>query len=265
MTNLKVTALGQTGFLFDLEGFRIIVDPYLSDHVADLYGSHLKRLIISKFKPEDLRNIAAVFITHAHADHCDPITLKGILKSNPNCSIYGSHDCRQVLEEYGVSTRGFKVSDSGPLKLASNRININVIPSAHIEIDINSDGYSRYLGYVFKVGNVVLYHAGDTIPHESITEKLRTFGKLTWAFLPVNERNYFRDKAGIVGNMSPKEALQWAQNIGVQNLVPTHWDTFAPNTTFPEEIDLIQQRVGYNLKVQWIPIDTDLIIPIQTE
>ncbi len=57
------------------------------------------------------------------------------------------------------------------------------------------------------------------------------------ALLPVNERNVFRDRQCIVGNMTLREAFQMATDLGVKTLVPTHWDLFAPNGVDRREIE----------------------------
>jgi len=59
--------------------------------------------------------------------------------------------------------------------------------------------------------------------------------------MPVNERNFYREKRGIVGNMSVREAFQMATDIGVKTLVPTHWDMFAPNSVYKEELNLLYE------------------------
>ena len=64
-------------------------------------------------------------------------------------------------------------------------------------------------------------------------------GSIDVAFIPVNERNFYREKRGIIGNMSVREAFQMAADIGVKTLVPTHWDMFAPNSVYKEELDLL--------------------------
>lgn len=262
--NLRITALGQTGYLFELDDCRFLIDPYLSEYVAIKYGDHLKRRKPSSFAPEEMTAIDLVLITHAHEDHCDPITLKGVLSANPDCKIFGSFDCLDVLKEAALPVLNFRIADQDaivPPRLPNVRI--TAIPSAHTEMAFNASGHSQFLGYVIQIGSFCLYHAGDTIPHEEITQRLKSFGKIDVAMLPVNERNHFRDREGIIGNMSPKEALQWAKEMGAETVIPTHWDTFAPNSTHQAEVELIHELDQHSFKLQWLSIDETLDIQIE--
>jgi L-ascorbate metabolism protein UlaG (beta-lactamase superfamily) len=71
-----------------------------------------------------------------------------------------------------------------------------------------------------------------------VVASLRRLAPIEIAVLPVNERNYYRDRRGIVGNMSIREAFGLAEEIGARTLVPVHWDMFAPNCVPREEIEL---------------------------
>lgn len=66
---MKIVYLGQAGLLFDTNGMRILVDPYLSDSVAENEPSkHRRTPVDGRFL--DLRP-DIVICTHAHGDHCD--------------------------------------------------------------------------------------------------------------------------------------------------------------------------------------------------
>ena len=78
---------------------------------------------------------------------------------------------------------------------------------------------------------------------------LQSFAGFDVAFIPVNEQNYFRARRGIIGNMSVREAFQFAEEIGARSVVPTHWDMFAANQVYQEEIELLYRllRPGFKL------------------
>ena len=71
---MKVILLGQAGLLFDLDGVRVMVDPYLSNSVERLEPKNYRRQPIDEsffdIKPDIL------VLTHNHLDHTDPETLK---------------------------------------------------------------------------------------------------------------------------------------------------------------------------------------------
>ncbi|MCF8275164.1 MAG: MBL fold metallo-hydrolase [Flavobacteriales bacterium] len=260
MKGLNITALGQTGYLMEYANTRILIDPYLSEYVADKYGVHLKRMSPSAISPAELMDIDIILITHAHEDHCDPLTLNALILNNPSARIFGSYNCLDILKENDIDTTSFHVSDDASgVKTGDTDISIVALPSAHTKLEYNEHGNSKFLGYLIRFGDIVLYHAGDTIPHEIITERLST-KTIDWAFLPINEQNHFRDREGIIGNMSPKEALLWAKELRVKNLIPTHWDTFEPNSTDPDELNLLYEKGQYDFNLKWLEIDKSISI-----
>jgi len=67
--------LGQSGFLVQIAGESVVLDPYLSDSLSP------ERLRITGLvaQPEQLAFVDAVVSSHSHADHLDPGTLPGVL------------------------------------------------------------------------------------------------------------------------------------------------------------------------------------------
>lgn len=243
------TALGQVGYIFESKNSRIIIDPYLSDYVAELFGDQLKRPYAHTILEYDLSRLDALLLTHAHEDHCDPVTIKRILSLNSSLKIYGTYECLEVLVKHGITIENFLIADSIN-RFSVGDFKITSVLAAHTQIEINENGNSRYLGYLIQVEDLVLYHAGDTIPDERIDTMLPN--SFDYAFLPINERNYFRDRLGIIGNMSCREALQWGAELNVKNFIPTHWDTFQMNSTNKEELEFLYNSKNFEFKLQWI-------------
>jgi L-ascorbate metabolism protein UlaG (beta-lactamase superfamily) len=160
------------------------------------------------------------------------------LEAQPNLRVFAPYESREIL--CGL---GFDRAEQPSLEWTEivPDLSIRAVPAAHTEIHRNEEGELRDIGYLIRVAGATIYHAGDTIPHPEIFEALRG-DSIEFALLPVNERNFYRDAQGIIGNMTLREAFQMAADLQVQTIIPTHWDMFAPNSVFPEEIELL-----YNL------------------
>jgi L-ascorbate metabolism protein UlaG (beta-lactamase superfamily) len=50
------------------------------------------------------------------------------------------------------------------------------------------------------------------------------------ALLPINGRDYFREAANVVGNLSGRESAEIAAAIGADLVVPMHYDAVPGNT-----------------------------------
>jgi len=236
---MKIQALGQAGFLIQAAGVRLVVDPYLSDSVAEQFGPALTRQIPIVVSPDELGDVQWILLTHAHLDHSDPATLRPLAAASPQAKFMAPYESRAVLAGIGLGGREILPPTTDWLELTPG-LDIRAVPAAHTELERDGAGEWRYVGYLLRVGGMMVYHAGDTIPHREIFADLAG-ERIDWAFLPVNERNYYRDRDGIVGNMSVREAFQMAADLGVRTLVPIHWDLFAPNRTHPAEIELLHQ------------------------
>ena len=245
-SNAHLQFLGQVGILLEFGGHRMLIDPYLTDSVADQFGADLKRRVPAPFTVTTCPRIDFLLLTHAHLDHTDPATLAPLLGIQPHIKIFAPYESCQILRDLGHGC-----AEAPPIawKQIAPSLSLRAVPAAHTEIHRNSEGELRDVGYVLKLGDATLYHAGDTIPHPEIFAALKGEG-IDIAFLPLNERNHYRDAQGIIGNMSIREAFQMAVDIGVKTLIPTHWDMFAPNSAFPEEIELLHKLLAPSFKLK---------------
>lgn len=236
--SIPVYPLGQSGFRFQFGEVIIYTDPYLSEHVADLEGLEMKRMCPIRFEPADIKDADFVLISHAHIDHCDLKTLLPLAAASPRCMFIAPREVTKLLSAQGIASGRLVAAPEAWIPLA-NGLRVRPVPAAHTEVERDESGYLRFLGYVLDYRGSLIYHAGDTSPDTEIFEVLKDLGPIDVALLPVNERNFFRDRRGIIGNMSVREAFQMAEEIGTKTLVPMHWDMFAPNCVYREEIELL--------------------------
>jgi len=257
-SNVKILALGQTGFVIDAAGIRVVIDPYLSDGVAEQFGEAFRRQIPVVVAPAELAPVDWVLLTHAHLDHTDPSTLAPLVSASPDVRIVSPYESREMLAEH-VCARGSLLRPPTDWFALAPGFEIRALPAAHLDLDRNAGGECRYVGYLLRVEGQTLYHAGDTIPHPEIFEAL-SGESIDFAFLPVNERNYYRDREKIVGNMTIREAFRFASDLQVRTLVPVHWDLFAPNSVHPEEIELLHRLEAPPFSLEIWPAGTTKIV-----
>jgi L-ascorbate metabolism protein UlaG (beta-lactamase superfamily) len=220
-----VTWLGQAGLLVEAGGTRVLIDPFVSEYPARRYSTP---------QPEAYAVGAdALLVTHEHLDHLDEEFLPLLAESSPGVRIVVP---RPVVEDVGRIVGVERVVGVAPgedIRLTDD-VSLKVVPAWHgLE---RADGYStgegRFLGYVVETPSLTLYHSGDTLATEELVDHVRDAG-VDVAFLPINGRDAFREARGLVGNMSFREAVELATQIGASTLVPIHWDLFSGNTESP--------------------------------
>lgn len=237
-TLIPTHSLGQTGFRFEFDQIIVYIDPYLSNSVEEHEGKDLRRSLPIPVSPDQVRDADYVLVTHEHRDHCDDQTLLPISRSSPQACFVGPPPVAEALSRQGIQASRIIEVREKPVKLTAD-LEVIGIPSAHPEIEPVSGGGWRAIGFVIKWRERRLYHAGDTSVSALTLRHLAQAGPIDCALLPVNEANFFRNSRGIIGNMTVREAFQLAGEIGVDQLVPTHWDMFEINSVFPEEIELL--------------------------
>ena len=241
---VEVRCLGQTGFRFKFDGIVVYIDPYLSNSVQEHEGADLARLQPIPISPSHVRDANWVLVTHEHRDHCDLDTLVPMSAASKSSKFVGPATAVGMLRATGIDpARIIQAECEVPISLGPS-IEVHPVPSAHPSVERDSQGASRWLGYVIHFGRRCIYHAGDTSVSAEIVSTLLRFDKIDVAFLPVNEKNYYRERRGIVGNMSVREAFQFADEIGARTVVPTHWDMFEQNAVFREEIELLYRKLA---------------------
>lgn len=247
--NVTIQPLGQVGYRFGFGSMNVYIDPYLSNSVQELEDSRMERLLSVPMLSNEISDADYLFITHVHRDHCDDGTIPAISAAS-NCKFIGPSPVCDRLREMGIMDDKIIQAGELPIRLEEGLV-VYPVPSAHPEIIEESDGGWYAVGYIFDYRGHRLYHAGDTSLRDEIIDAVNAIGSIDWAFLPVNERNYFKEKLGILGNMSIREAFYMAEAINVRTLVPTHWDMFAINQVFPEEMELVYQKLkpGFDLKI----------------
>jgi L-ascorbate 6-phosphate lactonase len=222
--------LGQSGVLLRGDGRTIAIDPFLSPH-PDRAVPYL---------PAERLRCDLVLITHDHDDHLDPPTLRAILAREPACRVIAPVDVVPAVERAGVSSDrilgmvpGQRVEDAGTVVDAVAALHAPV-PEVPHRFASRPDG-SEYLGYVLTLAGNRIYHAGDTLWWEGLDTVLRAAG-VDLALLPVNGGDAMRERAGMVGNLDPAEAVHLAAAGGARALVPLHYDMFAHNSGSPGQV-----------------------------
>ena len=146
----------------------------------------------------------------------------------------------------GAVIRGVRPGD----KFEIDQAQVTVTPAWHgVTIaDGYSDGgwrttgVSRFVGYALTVSGLTIYHSGDTVLDPALVDFVSTLG-VHVAILPINGRDFYRERRGSVGNLDAAEALEFASEIGARVLIPMHYDMARGNTAPPGRlVDLAAER-----------------------
>ena len=227
--NFYMWWLGQSGYLIQYKGSRILIDPYLSDSLTKKYHNtdkphvRISELVIN---PADLPSIDFITSSHNHTDHLDAETVLPILKKNNSCKLIipeanRSFVCDRMKIEYEMPIG----LDSGET-FKTETFSFTAIPAAHNTVEKDEEGRCKFLGYMIKLGDWCIYHSGDTLLYDGIDEAMKLH-RPNIAFLPINGNDPSRK---VAGNLNAEEAVALAKKNMIPLVIPCHYDLFEFNT-----------------------------------
>lgn len=209
---MKITWIGQSGYVLTDGKTTICIDPYLSDAVNRVAGR--ARMVDAPFEPQEL-NADAVICTHNHLDHVDADAIP--LMKKDRMTFYAPSDCRDIMAELRV--KNYIAFDKGAVAQIGD-FTIEAVFAAHTVPAI---------GVVVTYTGKRLYFTGDTYYHENLKEI-----PCDCLFVCIN---------GKLGNMDVNDAIKLTREINPMTAIPNHYGMFKSNTENPEKFDVPQRFI----------------------
>lgn len=247
-TQFHLWWLGQSGYLLQWKGKRILIDPYLSDSLTKKYAATDKphtRMSELVVKPELLKKIAILTSSHNHTDHLDEETITPVLQNNPGIQFIIPEANRNFVAARAKCENDFPVGLKDGMSVTVDGFTFHGIPAKHNEIDRDENGNCRCMGYVIEFGGHRIYHSGDTLWFDGMGELLQPFA-VDLALLPINGN---KPERKVAGNLDCREAVELSKAIHAKCVIPCHYDMFSFNTADVREFVKIAEDQGQPYKV----------------
>jgi L-ascorbate metabolism protein UlaG (beta-lactamase superfamily) len=235
--------LGQSGYLLLWDGKEVLIDPYLSDSLTKKYANTPKphiRISERVVDPELLTHISIIVSSHNHTDHLDGETLIPLIKNNPAVSFIIPEANRAFVSERIQMPSKFPLGITDGKSILAGDFEFYGVAAKHDEIERDSEGNCKFMGYIIRFGSWSMYHSGDTVWYEGMEEFLKPF-HIDVALLPINGHDPAR---GVAGNLNPQEAARLGKAIGAGLVIPCHYDMFAFNTADPLDFEKEAKKIG---------------------
>ena len=101
------------------------------------------------------------------------------------------------------------------------------------------------MGYVISFDKYKIYHSGDTLWFDEMSDLLKPFA-VDVAILPINGNDPSRK---VAGNLNSEEAARLGKMIDAKNVIPCHYDMFTYNTADVNEFIKEAERIDQPYKV----------------
>ncbi|MCE9519415.1 MAG: MBL fold metallo-hydrolase [Verrucomicrobia bacterium] len=206
-----VTWLGHAGFLIQIGGQNILVDPNWA-----LWHGPIKRVSHPSVKPAELPYIDLVLITHAHFDHLHLPSLRSIAAGQP------------IIVPKGVGSIVKRCAFSNIIELECwqtshfRNLEITLTPARHWGARMIHDTFRKFGGFLIRDDQRTVFHCGDSSLFDGFTE-IGQRADIDIALLPIGAYNA---PSGRPVHLNPEEALDAFEMLGAQRMIPMHYGTF---------------------------------------
>ncbi len=219
-SDTSVTFIGHSSFLLQTAGQGLLVDPVFATRLILLRRQRRPGLRI-----QDLPQIDAVLLTHAHMDHLNRPSLRAVVREMHRRGLNAPiaivpNGVKDLVHDLGfravTELRWWESTEAGPLTVTAT-------PCQHWGARLFSDTHRGFGGYTVAAEGVpTIYHSGDTAYFNGFHEIGNRLHP-DIALLPIGA--YFPDSYRAV-HTSPEEALQIFEDVRATTMIPMHYNTF---------------------------------------
>jgi L-ascorbate metabolism protein UlaG (beta-lactamase superfamily) len=221
-SGLRVTWLGHSSSLVELDGARILVDPVWAERASPFSFMGPKRFYPPPLPLEDLPPLDLVLVSHDHYDHLDKDAV--IQLSAVGNRFLVPLGIKALLEDWGVPAGQVTEVDWWQEHMVAG-LRITATPARHFSgrSIIMADRNKRlWCGFTLHGAEHSLYYSGDTGMFDGFAEIGERLGPFDLAMIEIGA--YHRLWADI--HIGPEQAVQAAQLSRSRLLLPVHWATF---------------------------------------
>ena len=222
----QVTAawIGHATVLINFFGINILTDPVFFPRIGiRLPGFTIgpKRLTAPALQFHELPRIDLILLSHAHFDHFDLRTLHCFDKDTSVITAPNTADLlrwtrlRDITELCWGETKVLNIGSQ-----TKGTIAIRAFQVKHWGARTQRDTHRGYNGYLIERNGRRVLFAGDTALTDTFAE-LRKYGPIDLAIMSIAAYNPW-----IRNHCTPEEAIEMANAVGAQFIMPVHHQTF---------------------------------------
>lgn len=222
-SGLRVTWLGHSSMLVEIDGNRILTDPVWGPRASPSRFAGPKRFQPAPVPLRALPPLDLVIITHDHYDHLDYPTIRKLRKLD--VPFVTSLGVGAHLEAWGVQPERIVELDWWEShNLPGTELAVTAAPSQHFSgRSLHDRNATLWSSMVIRSPRHTVFFSGDTgltTEYQSIRER---FGPFELVMLEVGA---FHPAWGDI-HLGPKNALAALKLLGGGPFLPVHWGTFS--------------------------------------
>ena len=222
-SGLRVTWLGHSTVLLEIDGYRILVDPVWSKRASPTQLVGPKRFHPPPLPLDELPPLDVVILTHDHYDHLDMDAVRWLARSPSQQRMHfvtslgvGAH-----LERWGIAqSRMTELDWSDTAHVGS--LKITATPARHFSGRTFERDRTLWASWVIAGPAHRAFHSGDTGFFDALADIGTQHGPFDLTMIKMGAY----DDTWPDIHLNPEQAVQTHIMLGGRVMLPLHWGTF---------------------------------------
>ena len=218
--HLRVTWLGHSTILLEIDGRRFLIDPIFEQRASPFHFVGPSPWYPAPMPEDEIPPLDGILISHDHYDHLSKDAIEQL--QGRNTPFYVPLGLGGRLESWGVPSERINVGDWWD-SFSIGNITLTLVPARHA----SGRGLTDYLstlwcGFAINGPHHRIYYSGDT----GWTSAFREIGERLGPFdIALMEAGAYHE-AWPDWHLGPEMAVQGALDAQAHLLVPVHWGRF---------------------------------------
>jgi len=224
-SGLRMTWLGHSTVLIEIDGHRILTDPVWSDRASFVQFAGPKRFYAPPLALSDLPPLDVVLLSHDHYDHLDRAAIQRLAVSPATehaqwtCSL----GVGRYLESWGITRARLTELNWGETASVTGDLHITATPARHFSgRGLWSRNETLWSSFVIRGGRHNIFFGADSGPFPGFAAIGDAYGPFDLTMLEIGAYN--ADWPEI--HMAPHHAAEAHLSLRGKLLLPIHWGLF---------------------------------------
>lgn len=219
-TGLRVTWLGHSTLLLEIDGQRVLIDPVWGERASPFSFSGPKRWFAPPLPLAELPEVDLVVISHDHYDHLDYPTVKALVSRDVKWAVplgIGAH-----LERWGVRPGDIHELDWWE-STSVGTLEVTATPARHFSGRwVDDTNTTLWAGWAFSGPASRVYYSGDTALFPELVEIGRRLGPFDLTMIEVGAYSALWTDV----HLGPEQAVRAHRLVQGDVMLPVHWGLF---------------------------------------
>lgn len=220
-TGLRITWVGHSSLLIEIDGRTILTDPVWSQRVSMTQVMGPRRFFNPPVRLSDLPPLDAIIISHDHYDHLDKATIAFF--KDTTIPFYCPLGVGQYLERYGIIKNYISELDWSDSVMIDHDIVITATPSRHFSgRGIFGRNETLWASFVIRGPKHNIFFGADSGYFPGFKNIGKAFGPFDLTMLEIGAYGHYWPDI----HMGPNNASNANLDLKGKLMMPIHWGTF---------------------------------------